>query len=85
LADFDSNGRATLGDAVYVGRERMTYGTTGVHTLTCMQGDFDGDGSFTINDAAQIAEAQFGKARLPWQLRRRAGEQDRGRGWNADE
>ena len=47
LADFDSNGRATLGDAVYVGRERMTYGTTGVHTLTCMQGDFDGDGSFS--------------------------------------
>jgi len=73
----------------------MTFGLTGVNTMACMQGDFDGDGSFTINDAAHIAEAQFGKARLPWQLRRRAGEQDRGRGlgwrtlmsdgWNANE
>jgi hypothetical protein len=33
-----------------------------------MAGDFDLDGSFTLNDAATVAEAQFGKAYLPWQI-----------------
>jgi hypothetical protein len=33
-----------------------------------MEGDFDLDGSFTLNDAATVAEAQFGKAYLPWQV-----------------
>jgi len=45
---------------------RLQYGITGVNTIECMSGDFDGDGSFTLNDAAHVAMAQFDKALLPW-------------------
>ena len=39
--------------------------------MSCLGGDFDSDGSFTLNDAAQVAEAQFGMAYLPWHAARR--------------
>jgi len=64
--DLDGNGRATLGDAVFVANARLEYGTTGVNPMECLEGDYDGDGSFTLNDAAQVAMAIFGKAKLPW-------------------
>jgi len=57
---------AALGDAVYVASARLQYGLTNINSITCLDGDFDGDGSFTLNDAARVAEAQFGLALLPW-------------------
>jgi hypothetical protein len=60
-----------LGDAVFIAIMRLEYGATGVNPLTCVSGDFDSDGSFTLNDAAYVAEAQFNKALLPWDKRRR--------------
>ena len=65
-----------------VANARLTYGETGVSSIACLGGDFDGDGSFTINDAAFVAMAQFYKAKLPWQDGRRklAGSPARSRG-----
>ena len=60
-----------MGDAVVIATARLTYGKTGVNPITCLGGDFDGDGYFTLNDAAQVAEAQFGMAYLPWHVGRR--------------
>jgi len=45
----------------------LEYGSTGVNPIVCLAGDFDADGSFTLNDAAHVAEAQFNKALLPWE------------------
>jgi hypothetical protein len=57
-----------LGDAVHVADARLTFGTTLLNPITCLAGDFDGDGAFTVNDAALVAEAQFNQASLPWEL-----------------
>ena len=62
---------SALGDAVFVANARLDYGKYGVNSMSCLGGDFDSDGSFTLNDAAQVAEAQFGMAYLPWHAARR--------------
>jgi len=60
---------------VYVAISRLQFGATNINPITCLLGDFDGDGSFTLNDAARVAEAQFGLAMLPWDSgSRRLGE-----------
>jgi len=56
-------------------RKRLEYGVTGVNPVTCLEGDFDGDGSFTLNDAAWVAEVRFNLAKFPWHTRRRAAQQ----------
>ena len=58
--------RAALGDASWMSRARLEYGTTGINPVMCLEGDVDGDGSFTLNDAAWVAEVQFDLARFPW-------------------
>jgi len=52
----------------------LEYGTTGVNPVTCLEGDVDGDGSFTLNDAAWVAEVQFDLAQFPWNARRLAAQ-----------
>lgn len=68
IGDFDKSGLATLGDAAYIARARMSYGLTLVNPIKCIDGDFDQDGVFTVNDAALVASAQFGSGFLPWHL-----------------
>jgi hypothetical protein len=65
--DFDQSGFPSLGDAVFVAHKRLEYGITHINPISCVGGDFDSDGSFTINDASRVAEAQFNKYFLPWQ------------------
>merc|ERR1719160_2380337 len=68
---MNENGHATLGDAVDVAVKRLQYGQTMVLDPACekcMGCDFDNDGSFTLNDAAHVAMAQFDKATYPWDL-----------------
>ena len=61
---------AALGDASWMSSMRLQYGTTGINPISCLKGDFDDDGSFTLNDAAHVAEVQFNLARFPWHTRR---------------
>jgi len=66
--DFNGNGRASLGDALTIAAGRLDFGLTGVNPITCLGGDLDGDGLFTINDAGFAAQVAFGNQRFPWDI-----------------
>ena len=53
---------------MYIAAERLQFGLTGVNSVRCRGGDFDGDGFFTLNDAAHVAQAIFGVAAMPWEV-----------------